>query len=129
MLDVARISINGIEHVVELAKTDQSKWQGLSDRPSLAPGAGMLFIWDDEAPRRFSMRRMHFNIDILFLDKSGVLVNMCTDVAPWDGDTGPYYFSEGPSMYVLEIAAGASRELGLEVGSLVLDVEALARGG
>lgn len=106
-LDTKTILLDGKEYTVELAVTDQSKWQGLSDREELESNGGMLFVWDEEAPRRFSMRRMHFNIDIIFLDKNGSLINMFVDVPPWNSETGTWYFSEGPAQYVLEVRGGS----------------------
>ena len=38
---------------VELAITPEERRQGLSDRPSLAPGTGMLFVFESDGHRQF----------------------------------------------------------------------------
>lgn len=124
-LDTHRISLAGVDYIVDLAVSEQSKWQGLSDRVELATNTGILFVWDSEEPRRFSMRRMNFSIDILFLDRNGLLINKCANVPPWSGDDGPYCYSERPAMYVLEVGAGTCEERRIAVGSRVLDVATL----
>ena len=45
---------------VELAVTPEERRQGLSDRPSLAPGTGMLFVFESDGHRQFWMKTCTF---------------------------------------------------------------------
>ena len=126
MPESMNLNISGTVFEIELVATGEQKWRGLSDRTTLATRAGMLFIWDEEEPRRFNMRRMHFSIDILFIDRSGFLINKCCDAAPWRGPVGRHYYSNRPAMYVLEVNAGTCGSLGIEEGDRVFQTERLA---
>ena len=52
---------------VELAITPEERRQGLSDRPSLAPGTGMLFVFESDGHRQFWMKNMHFPLDMVWI--------------------------------------------------------------
>ena len=52
---------------VEIAKTDEEKKQGLSDRKDLCDNCGMLFIFENKAVRSFWMNRMNFQLDIIWV--------------------------------------------------------------
>jgi uncharacterized membrane protein (UPF0127 family) len=60
---------------------------------------------------------MRFNIDILWLDESGKIVGVKTDVSPLT-----YLQTFGatrPSRYVIELPAGNVSHLSLEIGDIV----------
>lgn len=109
--------INGQRYVVEVADTPEAHDRGLMFRRELAPDAGMLFIFEDEAPRAFWMKNTYIPLDILYFDGSRRLVSAQRDVPPCgDQPRCPAYPSAGPARYVLELNAGQSRLLGLKPG-------------
>jgi uncharacterized membrane protein (UPF0127 family) len=99
-------------HVVqaEVAATVEQKRVGLSHRPSLAEGRGLLFPY--AAPERplFWMKDMHFAIDIVWIREGRILA--ITEDLPHD--EVPPATARPPSEVdaVLEVPAGTARRLG-----------------
>ncbi len=87
--------------------------QGLQGYDSLAPGEGMLFVFDDSLPRTFAMKGVSFPIDVLFIGDD-MRVSGIERLEP--GDTGTVT-SPGPSPYVLELPAGWAADHDIHVGS------------
>ena len=84
----------------------------------------MLFLFPHEAPRSFWMKNCKFPIDILYFDENLELVSVAENAQPCRTARCPGYPSEGPAMYVLELNAGKSAELGVKPGDvLTLDLE------
>jgi uncharacterized membrane protein (UPF0127 family) len=89
---------------VEVADTETLRNQGLSGRSGLAPGQGMLFVFDDDNPAQIWMKDMLFPIDIVWLSADGAVITVTPDVSP---DTYPEVFSPAQwARYVLELPAG-----------------------
>jgi len=107
------VSADGTRHEfnVELAVTPSQRSRGLMFRPALAADAGMLFLFDREAPRTFWMKDTIVPLDIIFLDKSGRVVSVAADATPYSTDPIP---SGAPAAGVLEVAAGTSARLGVD---------------
>ena len=92
---------------VEIAQTTEQKITGLSYRPSLAEGRGMLFIFDTDGRHGIWMKDMQFPIDIIWIDAAMKVVHIEKSVAP---DTYPQVFtSPVPARYVLEVPAGYAK--------------------
>ena len=102
--------------VIELASTANSRQRGLMGRATLAAHRGMLFLYAEEAPRRFWMRNVRFPIDILYLDADWRIVERVVDAPPCLSMPCAEYPSGQPARYVLELPAGSSDRLGLTVG-------------
>lgn len=99
---------------VELARTPDEHARGLMHRRSLADGAGMLFLFDREEPRRFWMRNCYISLDMLFFDRQLRLVGVEENTIPHDETArGP----DTPAQYVLEVPGGYSRRHGIGPGS------------
>ncbi|WP_299688552.1 DUF192 domain-containing protein [uncultured Tateyamaria sp.] len=98
---------------VELADDPQERAMGLMHRPSMPMSAGMLFIYP--APQRLSfwMRNTLIELDMLFVDATGVVRNIHHRAQPLDET--PIEGGQGLT-HVLEINGGLARQLGLEVG-------------
>ena len=62
-----------------VAATFTSRLRGLLGRRGLAPGEGLL-IRPASSVHTFFMR---FAIDVVFLDRSGVVVKLASNVRPW----------------------------------------------
>ena len=88
---------------VEIVQTAEQKITGLSHRPTLAEGRGMLFIFDTDDTHGIWMKDMQFPIDIIWIDAAMKVVHIEKSVAP---DTYPQAFtSPTPARYVLEVPA------------------------
>lgn len=113
----ASVELGGERFTVELAQTDAERTLGLMYRREMAPDHGMLFIFEDEAPRGFWMKNTLIPLDMLFFDAGRRLLNIQQDVPPCRADPCPSYRSSGPARYVLELNGGRSRALDLAPGA------------
>ena len=106
---------------MELAVTSDEQQQGLSDRPSLDPGAGMLFVYDSPKVVAFWMKNMHFPLDILWIGPDCTLVDFSRNVPPpapgTESSDLERYRPGAEIQYVLEVNAGAAA--GMQVGNPV----------
>jgi len=104
---------------LELALTEPKRRRGLMHREHLPADRGMLFVFPDEAVREFWMRNTRIDLDIIFLDRTGRIVNTDTMTAPADVafNVEPDRARSGePAQFVIELNRGAVHRLGLERG-------------
>ena len=97
---------------VELARDGSEQARGLSHRPSMADGWGMLFVYSETVRNAFTMALMRFPLDILFADEDGRILDIIEDAQP----KTPILMPSGAYRYVLELNAGAVRARGIRVG-------------
>src|SRR5512144_250193 len=60
---------------VELARSVPEKARGLSGRPGLKPGHGMLFVYEQPQPIGIWMKDMRFPLDIIWV-RDGRIVHL-----------------------------------------------------
>jgi len=107
----------GPKHLdVELAVTPAQEEQGLMYREHLNPDAGMLFVFNDTAPRSFWMKNTLIPLDMLFVAADGRIVDIHERAVPLSEDIIP---SQMPARAVLELNGGTVARLGIKVGDLV----------
>ena len=101
---------------VEVAVTEDEKTRGLSGRPGLGPGTGMLFAYPDPGFRSMWMLRMRFPLDFLWI-REGRIVDLFERIpAPRSGEQPVTVTSPEPAQYVLELPAGFIRAHALRRG-------------
>lgn len=106
-VSAATVSIvGGPTFGVEIADTPIAREQGLSGRPALAAGSGMLFVYDEAQPRRFWMADMLIPIDLAWI-RDGRIVGVETLQPCPSRDQCPGRPSPEPVDRVLEVPAGA----------------------
>ena len=92
----------------------------IRDRPSLEADHGMLFIYDVPALYTFWMPRMHFPLDMIWIDSECVVADITRDAPPQAPGQSladlPHYGPNLPVQYVLEVNAGTAAASGIEVG-------------
>jgi len=113
------VEINKQQFIVELATTVEQHSQGLSERPSLPTGQGMLFVFQPAQTVSFWMNKMRFNLDMLFI-ANGRVINIEWDVpVPSKADPSklPTYSASQAVDYVLEVNAGEAKNI--KVGDIV----------
>lgn len=98
---------------LERVETNEARAKGLSGRDNLAPGSGMLFVFDSPAKQCIWMKDMKFNLDIVWLDESKKVTKIEKDVRP---DTYPASFCADNTKYVIELNAGDAAKLGMSTG-------------
>jgi uncharacterized protein len=99
------------------SKADQAR--GLMGVPGLEPYTGLLFIYDDEELRTFSMpSQMLFAIDMVFIGDNGLVTEVFEFCQPGETDpeTGAGMLFQAPARWVVEIAAGEAKRLGMLPG-------------
>lgn len=105
---------------VEIADTPATWERGLMERPSLAPDAGMLFVFPEVAPRAFWMMNTLIPLDMLFISAERRIINIQEQAVPCVPPRQcPTYQSTAPAQYVLEIPGGRARALAIVAGDTV----------
>jgi uncharacterized membrane protein (UPF0127 family) len=104
-----------IEVEVEIADDEAEQRRGLMERTELDENAGMLFVFDREAPRSFWMRNTLIPLSIAYIASDGRIVDI-QDMQPLDETSHP---SAEPAQYALEVNQGFFAERGIEVGDVV----------
>ncbi len=102
--------------LVELAKTEEARAKGLMFRKSLDKNKGMLFIFNQEGIYPFWMKNTLIPLDIIWLSKDSKVVFINKSAQPCVESSCPEINPEVNAQYVLEINAGVSDEIGLNVG-------------
>jgi len=100
---------------VEIADERAEQQRGLMERTELAENAGMLFVFDRDAPRSFWMRNTLIPLSIAYIASDGRIVDI-QDMQPLDETSHP---SAEPAQYALEVNQGFFAERGIEVGNVV----------
>jgi uncharacterized protein len=114
---VAKIVINKTTINLEVANTPREQEIGLMFRSSMPLDRGMVFNFPAAVPANFWMKNTLISLDIIFLRGDRIL-NIQANVPPCKADPCPGY---GPASNVLvdrviELNAGQSKKLGLQVG-------------
>jgi uncharacterized membrane protein (UPF0127 family) len=106
-----------VTYSVEIADEPDEGSRGLMFRTDLAPDGGMLFLFNEEAPRGFWMKNTPTPLDIIFLDRTGRVVSIAERTVPFSEKVLP---SDGPAIAVLEVHAGESERHGFGPGTQAL---------
>jgi uncharacterized membrane protein (UPF0127 family) len=110
---------NGSVIDLELALTPEEISNGLMFRPSLPENRGMLFLFDQPRLPAFWMKNTLIPLDLVFLDGTGVVVDVIADVQPCAAEPCPNYPPASPALAVLEIGAGVATAHGIEIGTAI----------
>lgn len=105
---------------VEVADNDIKRASGLSNRKYLGDYDGMLFVFEEKTNRPFWMKDMLINLDILFLDESGFIVEIASDNEICTEYHCPAISSVHMYKYVLEVNAGFCKNNAIQVGQNVV---------
>ena len=116
--ELSIITSNGSKHnfLVEVAKTEEEKKIGLMFRKTLAKNAGMLFLYKREALRLMWMKNTFIPLDILFIDKHGVIKRVVKRTIPHSLAT---ISSRQSVLAVLELRGGITSSLEIKKGDRI----------
>ena len=124
------VVLGAVAFPVEVAVTAEQRQQGLSGRPSLASGAGMLFVFESPMPLQFWMKRMQFPLDFVWIEADCTIGEITRDVPPPPPGTEDSDLArispQDDMQYVLEINAGEASGQGLEPGQSVVFAGSIA---
>lgn len=104
----------GEEHVkVEIARTDPERQRGLMFRQSLAPGRGMIFLFERPQKLKFWMKNTYIPLDMIFIGADKRVVYVEENAEPLTlSERGP----DEDTQFVLEVPGGWARAHGVERG-------------
>ena len=116
--ELSIITSNGSKHnfLVEVARTEEEKKIGLMFRKTLAKNAGMLFLYKREALRLMWMKNTFIPLDILFIDKNGVIKRVVKRTVPHSLAT---ISSRQSVLAVLELKGGITSILNIKTGDRI----------
>ena len=89
--------------------------KGLSGRPSMPKGTGLLFIFSGLSVQSMWMKDMRFPLDVVWLDENLEVSHINYGAAPC-GSTCPSYSSHYKAAYAIELNAGDAAAYGFRVG-------------
>ena len=104
---------------VEVAVTDREQRRGLMGRKQLSENTGMLFVWNDEAPRVMWMKDTLIPLSVAFVDAEGKIVN----IEPMAPKTTTPHWSTRAARYAIEARQGWFRDRGIGNGDRVNGLE------
>ncbi|WP_299641392.1 DUF192 domain-containing protein [uncultured Ruegeria sp.] len=103
-----------VQFNVEVAVTPQERARGLMFRESLPTRSGMLFVFDPPQPVAFWMKNTLIPLDMIFVDRTGLVTRVHKGAIP--GDLTP--IEGGDSVFaVLEINGGLSARYSIAPGT------------
>ena len=109
------LTLGGVQVKAEVVQSPEKIYLGLSYRPELPEGQGMLFLMPALEVQYFCMRGMQFPLDIIWI-KGGWVAGLAKNVpADFPGQMA----SPGPVDLVLEVPAGYLDRQGIRVGDPV----------
>ena len=116
--ELSIITSNGSKHnfLVEVARTEEEKKIGLMFRKTLAKNAGMLFLYKREALRLMWMKNTFIPLDILFIDKKGVIKRVVKRTIPHSLAS---ISSRQSVLAVLELRGGITSSLEIKKGDRI----------
>lgn len=100
--------------LAEVADTQEERQQGLMFRERLDPGSGMLFVFEEELPHAFYMRNTLIPLDIAWLDRTHVIV----DIQQMEPETENLHQPGRAALYALEVPQGWYAEQEIRIGDL-----------
>ena len=101
---------------VEVVSAPEERARGLMFRESLAPDAGMLFVFEQEGVYPFWMKNTLIPLDIIWINAGREIVSISEETPPCEADPCPWYNPGAAARYVLEISGGEAGARGLAVG-------------
>ncbi len=114
----ARLQLGDRLLAVEIARTAPEQYQGLSDRDSLCPDCGMLFVFATATRPTFVMRRMHFPLDMVWISE-GRVAEIHKNLPPEGKSPRHFYRPAQPIEAILEINGGYCERYNIRVGDKV----------
>jgi len=105
---------------VKIADSPNERTIGMAYVDWISEDEGMLFVFDDVTDSSFWMKNCLINLDIIFIDEKGVIVDILKDLAPCSSSSCPKYYASDNYRYVVEVNGGWSDKYGFEIGDKVI---------
>lgn len=101
----------------EIADTDELRARGLMFRHLLPEDRAMLFDFKETRQVMMWMKNTRISLDMIFIRPDGVVSKIAENTVPMSEDI---ISSEEPVAFVLEVAAGTAKRIGLVPGDRVI---------
>ncbi len=102
---------------VEIVQTPEERERGLQQRESLAPHAGMLFIFTQSGRHGFWMKETLIPLDMLWINERQEVVHIQNNAVPCPDGRCEIYSPPRKALYVLEVNAGFAEKYGIKPGA------------
>lgn len=102
---------------IYLARNREQQRRGLMFVRHLAPWTGMLFVYPSEDIRSMWMKNTFIPLDMVFASRDGTVSSVARDTVPQSLKS---ISSTEPVSFVLELNAGATERLSIDVGSRLI---------
>jgi uncharacterized membrane protein (UPF0127 family) len=103
---------------VEIAANGRARSLGLMGRSTMAPDAGMVFLFNRPLNSSFWMKNTLIPLSIAFWDRSGRILKIL-DMTPCQADPCPYYYPEVTYVGAVEANLGWFAAHGVRPGDRV----------
>ena len=107
----------------EIADTPAERSQGLRGRTELAEDAGMLFLFEDQSARTFTMEDVLIPLDLLMI-RAGRVVEVI-EMVPCESSGASCLYQTDVADAALEVPGGTASQAGIGVGGVVAAGELL----
>ena len=114
--DTTKILLNKSEYQIEIARTNNQKELGLSNRDSLCPNCGMLFIFEKDKMLPFWMKDTHIPLDMIWINSNYQITDIITAT-----ETNSLKILQNTQLakYVLELNANNAKKNDLKIGDTI----------
>ena len=111
-------------HVIhaEVAADFTTRMQGLMQRESLGPNAGMLFVFDEVSTHCMWMKNTLIPLSVAFVDQDGTITNIA-DMQPHSEQS---HCASRPALFALEMTKGWFAQRGIKTGAKLGGLERFA---
>ena len=99
----------------EVANSMESRMQGLMYRKEMPQGAGMVFVFEENAAHCMWMKNTLIPLSVAFIDRDGIILNI-EDMEPRTLDT---HTAAGPAAFAIEANKGWYAEKKVRPGDKV----------
>lgn len=106
--------------LAEIADTSETRLKGLMFRDNLPESRGMLFVYPQSNYWNFWMKNTKMPLDIIWLDKTGRVVDIVNKAPPCMREPCRIYVPREKAAYVLELASDMSKKWRLNIGDLII---------
>ncbi len=106
----------------EVADSMGARMEGLMYRKSMPQGAGMVFVFDENAAHCMWMKNTLIPLSVAFIDEAGTIINIA-DMQP---QTEQSHCAARPARFALEMNKGWFAQRGIKAGAKFRGLEKLA---
>lgn len=102
--DFVSATIGHVVYNLEVARSNDARTTGLSNRENLDDDAGILFVFDNSDYHSFWMKDTHITLEIIWLDENLTIVDKKVMVVENDpANPVASYKPQAPALYAIEI--------------------------